>query len=121
MSDRRRFNDQMHYRAVDRCFNMEFGYWDENFTQWDLFAKNGVRTNEEADLFFSFDRIAVVSPPFWMHPVFERRVVSETATVRTLVNQDGLLAEVPVDGHDTIPHFIQSSVVTPQDWKRVKE
>ena len=120
MSDRRRFNDQMHYRPVDRCFNMEFGYWEENFTQWDLFARNGIRTNEEADLFFSFDRISVVSPPCWMHPVFEQRTISETAAVRTLINQDGLLAEVPVDGHDTIPHFIRASVVTPEDWKRVK-
>ena len=120
ISDRRRFNDQMHYRPVDRCFNMEFGYWDENFTQWDLFASNGIRSNEEADLFFNFDRIAVVSPPFWMHPEFERRTVSETATARTLMNKDGLLAEVPLDGHDTIPHFIKASVVTAEDWSRVK-
>ena len=68
MTDRRRFNNQMHYQPVDRCFNMEFGYWEENFTEWDLFVDNGIRTNEDADLFFNFDRIAVVSAPFWMHP-----------------------------------------------------
>ena len=28
MTDRERFNNQMHYQPVDRCFNMEFGYWD---------------------------------------------------------------------------------------------
>ena len=33
MTDRQRFNNQMHYRPVDRCFNMEFGYWQENFSQ----------------------------------------------------------------------------------------
>jgi len=27
---------------------------------------------------------------------------------------------MPKDGHDTIPHYIKSSVVTPDDWKRVK-
>jgi uroporphyrinogen decarboxylase len=27
MTDRERFNRQMHYQPVDRCFNMEFGYW----------------------------------------------------------------------------------------------
>ena len=32
MTDRERFNNQMHYKPVDRCFNMEFGYWEENFT-----------------------------------------------------------------------------------------
>jgi uroporphyrinogen decarboxylase len=37
------------------------------------------------------------------------------------MNKDGLLAEIPVDGHDTIPHFITSSIVTPEDWKKAKE
>ena len=120
MSARQRFNAQMHYRTIDRPFNMEFGYWDENFTAWDIFLKNGIRTNEDADLFFNFDRFAVTGMPRWMNPVFEGRVVSETATTKTLVNQDGLLAEVPRDGHDTIPHFIKASIQTPEDWKRAR-
>ena len=37
MTARERFNRQMHYQSVDRCFNMEFGYWEENFHQWPLF------------------------------------------------------------------------------------
>jgi uroporphyrinogen decarboxylase len=40
---------------------------------------------------------------------------------KILQNGDGLLAEVPIDGHDTIPHYLKSSVVTPDDWKKVKE
>jgi uroporphyrinogen decarboxylase len=121
ITDRERFNNQMHYRGIDRSFNMEFGYWDENFTQWDIFRENGIRNNDQADVFFGFDRFVIVSPPVWMNPVFESRTMSETATTRTLVNQDGLYAEVPKDGHDTIPHFMKASIVTPEDWKRVKE
>jgi len=30
MTGRERFNRQMHYQSVDRCFNREFGYWEEN-------------------------------------------------------------------------------------------
>jgi len=120
LSDRERFNNQMHYRSIDRSVNMEFGYWDENFSLWDIFVKNGIRNNEEADIFFNFDKGAVVGPRCWMHPVFERKVIAETATTRTLVNQDGLLAESPKDGHDTIPHFIKATIVTPEDWKRAK-
>ena len=120
MSGRERFNRQMHYRPVDRSFNMEFGYWDENFRQWDIFVDNGIRTNEEADVFFGFDRIEKVRLPHWMHPVFESRLVAETATTMTLVNEDGLFAEVPRDAHGTIPHFIKASVLTPEDWKRMK-
>jgi hypothetical protein len=120
MSDRDRFNNQMHYKPVDRCFNMEFGYWDENFTEWDLFVKNGITSNEQADLFFNFDRIHGVGGWTWMYPSFPAQVVRETATTKVLMNPDGLLAEVPKDGHDTIPHFIKATIVTPEDWKRAK-
>jgi hypothetical protein len=119
LSDRERFNRQMHYQSVDRCFNMEFGYWNENFKEWDLFVKNGIRNNDEADVFFSFDRTVVVSCCIGMNPTFEERVISETETTRILQNQDGLVAEVPRDGHDTIPHYLKASIVTPEDWRWV--
>jgi len=121
MTDRERFNRQMHYLPVDRCFNMEFGYWEENFREWDLFVKNGITNNAEADRFFNFDRLGGAGGCTWMHPPFESKVVEETETTRILINGDGLLAEVPADGHDTIPHYIRASIVTPDDWRRAKE
>ncbi|HUT61132.1 MAG TPA: hypothetical protein VNA25_25065, partial [Phycisphaerae bacterium] len=121
MTARERFNNQMHYRPFDRCFNMEFGYWEENFKQWDIFVRNGITTNGQADLFFNFDRIDVVAGCIWMNPPFESKVVSRTATTEIWMNPDGLLAEVPKDGHDTIPHYIKATIVTPDDWKRAKE
>lgn len=120
MTDRQRFNNQMHHRPVDRCFNMEFGYWDENFDQWDIFVDNGITSNAEADRFFNFDRIEVFAGNTWMCPPFPQEVVEQSETAKIIRNADGLLAEVPRDGHDTIPHFIKSSVVTPDDWKRIK-
>jgi uroporphyrinogen decarboxylase len=126
LTDRERFRRQMHYQSVDRCFNMEFGYWNENFREWDLFVKNGIANNADADRFFNFDRFETLggvfqSPNVWLSPPFPSRLVEETATTKILMNEDGLLAEVPRDGHDTIPHYIKSSVTTPDDWKRVKE
>ncbi len=122
MTDRNRFIRQMSYQSVDRCFNMEFGYWNENFQLWDIFLKNHITSNEEADIFFNFDRIEICRLPVrWMNPPFEPQVVSETATTKTIINPDGLLAEIPKDGHDTIPHYLKSSIVTPEDWKRCKE
>jgi len=119
MTDRQRFNNQMHYRPFDRTFNMEFGYWEENFSRWAGFVENNITTNEEADLFFNFDRIETVGT-IWMHPPFPERVIEETATTKILMNSQGVLAEVPRDGHDTIPHYIRSSIQTPEDWKRCK-
>lgn len=120
LTDRERFNRQMHYEPVDRCFNMEFGYWDENFEQWNIFADNKITDNAEADRFFNFDVIKLHEYP-WMNPAFEQKVMEETEDKRIIINQDGLLAEVPKDKHSTIPHFIRSSIVTPDDWKKCRE
>jgi uroporphyrinogen decarboxylase len=120
MTDRQRFNNQMHYRSVDRCFNMEFGYWDECFRQWPMFVEAGVTGNGEADVFFNFDRIAGVGGRVWMNPPFAHEVIKETGTHQLIRNAEGLLAEVPTDGHSTIPHYLKSSIQTPEDWRRVK-
>jgi uroporphyrinogen decarboxylase len=120
ISDRERFNRQMHYQSVDRCFNMEFGYWDENFTLWPLFKDNDIRNNDEADVFFNFDRQVVIGGSVWMSPPFPNQVVEMRETTKVLQNEDGLFAEVPIDGHDTIPHYIRASIRTPENWKKVK-
>ena len=120
MTDRERFLRQMNYQSIDRCFNMEFGYWDENFTEWPLFSAHGIKNNEEADIFFNFDRMETIGGSVWIDPPFPNDVVEVRETTRVLMNDDGLLAEVPLDGHDTIPHYIKSSIITPEDWKKVK-
>ena len=121
MTDRERFNRQMHYQPVDRCFNMEFGYWKDNFKQWPIFVANGITNNDEADVFFSFDKIEVFKGNIHLSPPFEETVIRETDTTVIKQNAHGLVAEVPKDAHDTIPHYIKASIVTPDDWKRCKE
>lgn len=121
MTGRERFRRQMNSQGVDRCFNMEFGYWDENFTEWKMFRDNGIRSNAEADRFFGFDRIECIGGNTWMSPPFESKVIETRGSSKILINGDGLLAEVPLDGHDTIPHYLKASIVTPEDWKRCKE
>ena len=120
MTDRERFNRQMHYKSVDRCFNMEFGYWDENFTQWDIFKNNGICNNDQADIFFSFDQIKTISGCLHIHPAFPKKEISRNERTHILQNGDGLLAEVPNTGLSTIPHYLKSAIETPEDWERVK-
>ena len=121
MTDRERFNRQMHYQPVDRTFNMEFGYWDENFKLWPIFSENGITNNWEADRFFNFDRFEGIGGRIWLNPSFPETVIEVRQTTKVLMNSDGLLAEVPLDGHDTIPHFLTSSINTPDDWQKVKK
>ena len=121
MTDRERFNNQMHYKPVDRSFNMEFGYWEENYSLWDIFTKNNITNENDANIFFNFDKIYSISGKWWLNPPFEHKVIEETDTTRIFMNGDGLLAEVPKDGHDTIPHYLKATIVTPEDWKKCKE
>ena len=73
MTGRERFRRQMNSQGVDRCFNMEFGYWDENFTEWKMFRNNGIRSNAEADRFFGFDRMSASAATRGCHPPLNRR------------------------------------------------
>lgn len=120
MTDRERFHRQMHYQPVDRCFNMEFGYWKENFATWKMFTDNGITNNNEADQFFHFDCFHVVNGNTWMSPPFEKKVIEEHGNTLIMQDEDGLLAEVSKNS-SSIPHYMQSSIETPEDWKRVKE
>lgn len=121
MTDRERFNAQMHYQEVDRCFNMEFGYWNENFKEWPLFYENSIKNNREADIFFNFDKIAVIGGKSWVFPPMPIRIIEEKETTRIVTDALGLITEVPKDGHDTIPHYIGATIKTPDDWKKAKE
>jgi len=120
MTDRERFNNQMHYKPVDRCFNMEFGYWQDNFQQWKMFRDNGITSNAEADRFFSFDRIEVVSGKVFLHPPFPTEALEDRGATQVVRDGLGLIKEVPKDGHSTIPHHLGSSITTPEDWVKVK-
>jgi len=120
MTDKDRFNRQMHYQPIDRCFNMEFGYWEDNFTLWPIFYENGISSNEEADIFFNFDTTATISGNIWISPSFENLIYEERENTQIIMNADGLMAEIPKDGHSTIPHYIKSTITTPDDWKKVK-
>lgn len=121
MTDRERFNAQMHYKEVDRCFNMEFGYWDENYTLWKMFADNKITNERQANEFFSFDKIECIGGKHWMSPPFPNVVISEDEKYQIHQNGDGLHAKVKKDGKSSIPHYLKSSIVTPSDWLKVKK
>jgi len=121
MTPRERFNRQMHHQSVDRSFNMEFGYWQENYEQWDLFIDNGITNEWEANQFFSFDPIGGIGGNTFMHPHFEYKVIEDRGDKKIIQNHEGLIEEIASDGHSTIAHYLASSINNPDDWKKVKE
>ena len=119
MTDRERFNRQLHYQPVDRCFNMEFGYWEEKYHSWNMFLENKIMGDQAADEFFSFDSFRQVSGNIWISPIFEEKVVEERGNTVIMQNRDGLLAEVAKNS-SSIPRYIKSPVETPEDWEKIK-
>ncbi|HDZ19927.1 hypothetical protein LCGC14_0095060 [marine sediment metagenome] len=121
MTGRERFNAQMHHQPFDRSVNIEFGYWSENFELWPLFKDNDIVGNHEVDAFFNFDYMDGVWGNCGMHPGFEYEILEDKGD--TIISRDGmgLISESPKDGHSTIPHIIDWTVKTPEDWKRVKD
>lgn len=120
MTDRERFVRQMHYKSVDRCFNREFGYWDENYEEWSIFKDNGITNIPEADAFFNFDLMPEVGGKVFLNPFFPEKVIEDRENSQIVQDDQGHLAEVMKDS-SSIPHYIKSAIETPDDWKRVKE
>ena len=121
LTPRERFNRQMNFQPVDRSFNMEFGYWQENYDQWPMFVENGITTEAEANRFFSFDPIAVIGTNVWMDPPFPYKEIERRSDKIIIQNSDGLTAEVMASEQSSIPHYTNSAIETPDDWKRVKD
>ena len=121
MTGRERFNAQMHHQPVDRSVNIEFGFWHENFQEWPLFKDNGVEHNGQVDEFFSFDYLRGISGHTEMEPGFEYEVLEDKGETIIFRDGSGLICESPKDGHSTIPHIIDYTVKTPEDWAKIKE
>jgi uroporphyrinogen decarboxylase len=99
---------------------MEFGYWDENYTVWEAFAKNGIKQEWQANAAFNFDRIEMLWHNIWMQPPFEYKEIARHGDRIIIQNHNGVTAEKFESHNATIPHFTKSSIVTPDDWKKVK-
>jgi len=120
LTGRERFKRQMNFQPVDRSFNMEFGYWQENYDQWDIFIENKITWEAEANEFFAFDKIATVWCNTWMDPAFEYEEIERRGNKILIQNEDGNIGEVPADSSSSIPHFTGSAIETPEDWAKVK-
>ena len=121
MTDRERFNRQIHFQSVDRSFNMEFGWWEENYTEWKVFRDRNIRHEWEGNALFNFDIISGAGENTFLCPDFEHKVLEHHEGYDIVLNGDGVICKVQNTGHATIPHYLRSSVETPDDWKRVKE
>jgi hypothetical protein len=75
----------------------------------------------DCDIFFNFDRITVLEGLYWMHPQYPNEIIGETKSTVLMLTKNGVIEECTKDGHASIPRAVKATVVTPDDWKKVKE
>jgi len=124
MAFRQRFLNTYHYQPVDRIPDMEFGYWAENYAVWQKQGMPDWVTDEAAAYkYFGVDDYDNWGLPcdHGMRPGFERAVLEETGEHRIERLDNGVIQEVPLDGHSTIPRFIEFPVKNRDDFEQMKE
>ncbi len=124
MTFRERFLNTYHYQPADRIPDMEFGYWAENYAVWQKQGMPDWVTDEAAAYrYFNVDQADSWGLPYdrGMVPAFEEEVLEETDEHRIERRGNGIVAEVPLDGHSTIPRFIEFPVKSRDDFERIKE
>jgi uroporphyrinogen decarboxylase len=123
LTPRERFNRVMNFQPVDRIPNYEFGYWAENYAVWQSQGMSKAVINEErANMYFGFDEHMQFGVNFGLHPAFPTQVLRTTPDGhKIIVDGDGVTCEVFDDNASSIPHYLDWSLKTPDDWSRFKD
>ncbi len=122
MTHRERFLRTYRFQEVDHTPDMEFGYWDETFPRWhEEGLPQQIDNNAIADSYFGFAPFAGVPVNVGLLPAFESRVIEETDRHQIIVDEEGVTCQVHKDGTSSIPHYLDWSLKTPDDWPVFKE
>lgn len=125
MTNKERFVNQMNFKSVDRCLNIETGFWFETFQEWPMFASQSINNNFDAYALLGLD----ILENFWgeriyantfLDPYFPDTLLSETDTMEIRYNSYGVIVEKMKPTYGTRSRMLRPSVVTPEDWSRVK-
>ncbi len=122
MTGRERWNRIFNFQKVDRIFNCEFGWWNETLSRWHKEnLPEYVKTNEDGDKYFNFDKIGGIPINFGLIPSFEEKIIEETDRYIIKQTTDGVICKIFKNEIQTIPHYIKFPVENKNDWIDFKE
>ena len=122
MTHRERFLRTYRFQQVDHVPDMEFGYWNETLPRWHREGlPQQIDSNEMADKYFGLMPFAGVPVHLGLYPPFEPRVVEQTGKHEIIIDEKGVTCQVHKDGSSSIPHCLDWSLKTPDDWPAFKE
>lgn len=118
MTERERFLRTMGYQPVDRRPLHLVGPWPDTLARWHREGLPAAVSDVHAYLGLTPLRVRNVTGHAGVFPLFEQRVVEETAT--TLIRIDGYGRTVrDFKDHTSMPEWIDFPVKTPDDLRRV--
>jgi uroporphyrinogen decarboxylase len=109
------FQATLNFERPDQICQFEWGYWPETLDRWR--AEGMIGEPWEALPITFYHRAPIETRIF---PPFEERVLSETATTRTIRNSSGVVLEQTKTA-TSMPHFIEFPVKNLGDFERLKE
>lgn len=115
MNDRERFNAQMHYRPVDRCPIMDFGFWDETLELW---QQQGMPADVSTDAFFGMDAQWRSLPiDLGLMPPFEEQLLEDRGQSEVVRQSDGVVVHRR-KWMRTIPQYLDWTLKDRESWQR---
>jgi len=126
VTHRERFLRTYRFQPIDHVPDMEFGYWAETLVRWHHEGlPQQIDSDEKANKYFGFMPFADMPMSKWHHlgllPAFESRVIEETDRYKVIIDGEGVTCQIYKDGTSTIPHYLDWSLKTPDDWVAFKE
>jgi len=112
MTDRECFYASMNYKERNRHPYWDlFGPWQETLERWKKEGYDGIDD-------FGADKLIQVRHIFDPYPAFEKKVLSEDADHRIIINEDGVvMKEFKKYEKSSMPQFIKFPVETPSEFK----
>ena len=109
------FQATLNFERPDQICQFEWGYWPETLDRWRAEGMTGEPW--EALPITYYHRAPVETRIF---PPFEEKVLSETASTRTVRNSSGVVLEYTKTA-TSMPHFIEFPVKDLDDFERLKD
>lgn len=121
MNQRERFNAVLHYRPVDRCPMVDFGFWDETLVLWRAQGLPEWVTLANIRDYFGMDFTLTGLDEGTgiydkLHPLFEERVIEDRGDAEVVQQADG----VQVLRHkfmSSIPHPVRYRLTDRESWR----
>jgi uroporphyrinogen decarboxylase len=119
MNFRERFLNCMHFKPVDRVPYWWFGAWPATVDRW---HKEGLPKDVHLERFFGLDRRTTLDIKFGMVPAFDKVLINEDQTSRTIIDERGVRAREFKERTETsMPQFLEFPVKTRKDFLEIKK